>query len=168
MGSQQQHPETRVHRKRPSCDGVRSCSLGHRCKEQHQQAGQSVERRYVNHHRQTEDHTHPHPGNNHRTPLQRREEKVLTQTEKLKRLPTHPARQCLHEPTKIRLKRGSFNHLAKQLVMTHQDILPSTHEEPLQEAEEWNVHLEAVLFVTEVQGVSSKREISQKTSSGLS
>ena len=39
-------------------------------------------------------------------------------------------------------------------------ILPSTPEEqePLQEAEEWNVHLEDVLFVTEVPGVSSKRD----------
>ena len=59
-----------------------------------------------------------------------------------------------------RKKRGSFNHLAKQLVTTHQDILPSTPEEqePLQDAEEWNVHLEDVLFVTEVPGVSGKRD----------
>ena len=88
----------------------------------------------------------------------RRDEKVLTQYEKVQRLPTHPAHQQLQEPTKNRLKRRSFNHLAKQQVRILSDALPSTPEErePLQDAEEWNIQKDGVLFVTEVPGVTRK------------
>ena len=90
----------------------------------------------------------------------RREEKVLTQHEKLQRLPCHPAHQQLQEQTKNRLKRGSFNHLAKQLARTHKDILPSTPEErePLQDTEEWNIQQDGTLLIGDVPGVTSKGE----------
>ncbi|XP_076457554.1 uncharacterized protein LOC143291539 [Babylonia areolata] len=88
----------------------------------------------------------------------RREEKVLIQHEKLQRLPSHPAQQQLQEPTKNRLKRSSFNHLAKELLRTHSDILPSNPEErePLQDAEEWNLQQDGVFYATDVPGVTSK------------
>ena len=90
----------------------------------------------------------------------RREGKVLAQHEKLQRLPMHPVHQQLQEQTKNRLKRSSFNHLAKHLVRTHKDILPSTPEErePLQDAEEWNSQQDKVQYVTEVPGVTKKSE----------
>lgn len=90
----------------------------------------------------------------------RREEKVLIQHEKLQRIPTHPVHQQLQEQTRNRLKRGSFNHLAKDLMRTHRDILPSTPEErePLQDAEEWNNQPDRVQYVTEVPGVTKKGE----------
>ena len=88
----------------------------------------------------------------------RREEKVLIQHEKLQRLSPHPAHKQLQDQTKNRLKRGSFNHLAKRLVRSHSDILPSTPEErePLQDAEEWDIQQDKVLFVTDIPGVTSK------------
>ena len=53
----------------------------------------------------------------------RRTFKVLTQTEQVRRLPGHPLHKKLAAPTKIRLKRRSFNHLARDLRRTHADIL---------------------------------------------
>ena len=88
----------------------------------------------------------------------RREEKILIQHEKLQRLPSHPAHQQIQELTKNRLKRSSFNHLARRLARAQKDTLPSTPEERelLQDAEEWNVEQDSVLYVTNVPGVTSK------------
>ena len=96
---------------------------------------------------------------------QRREEKALIQSEKLKRLPGHPVHHLLSEHTKNRLKRGSFNHLAKHLAREHSDILPVSPEEQelLQTAEKWDTCLEDVLFVTDIPGVVSKGDQSQAT-----
>ena len=58
----------------------------------------------------------------------RREEKVLTHSEKLHRMPSHPMHAQLKELTKNRLKRASFNHLSKQLHRCHED-LPSSPAE---------------------------------------
>jgi ribonuclease HI len=85
----------------------------------------------------------------------RREEKVLIHHEKLQRLPSHPAHELLKQPSKNRLKRSSFNHMARQLVRTNTDVLPEERE-PLQNAEEWNTQLQNVLFSTEVPGVTKK------------
>ena len=95
----------------------------------------------------------------------RREEKTLIQSQKLKRLPEHPAHNLLSEPTKNRLKRGSCNHLAKKLASEHLDILPALpkEQEPLHTSQEWDTHLEDVLFVTEVPGVTGKADLSQAT-----
>ena len=84
----------------------------------------------------------------------RREEKTLIVSEKLKRLPSHPAHALLTEHTKNRLKRSSINHLTKQLGRQHLDILPTTPEEqePLQTAEEWDTHTEDMLFMCVRQG----------------
>ena len=88
----------------------------------------------------------------------RRQEKVLIQHEKLQRLPSHPAHKQLQELTQNRLKRKSFNHLAKGLTRSHRDILPKTPEEreQLQDAEEWNIQQDGVLYVTDVPGITRK------------
>ena len=49
--------------------------------------------------------------------------KVLTQTEKIRRLPGYPLHKKLAVPTKNRMKRQSLNHLARDLRRTHEDIL---------------------------------------------
>ena len=53
----------------------------------------------------------------------RRDTKLLTQAAKFKRLQDHPMRQRLSEPTKGRLKRGSFIHESRKLERQHQDFL---------------------------------------------
>ena len=53
----------------------------------------------------------------------RRTFKVLTQMEKIRRLPGHPLHKKLAAPTKKRLKRQSLNHLAREPSRTHEDIL---------------------------------------------
>ena len=72
----------------------------------------------------------------------RREGKVLTHSEKLKRLPSRPAYQHLQAQTKNRLKKEQFQPLGQRVKAdNHRDILPSTQEEwqePLQNAEAWN------------------------------
>jgi len=53
----------------------------------------------------------------------RRDSKLLIQAAKFKRLPTHPMKDRLSQPTKGRLKRGSFIHQARTLERRCQDIL---------------------------------------------
>ncbi|XP_070188880.1 uncharacterized protein [Littorina saxatilis] len=53
----------------------------------------------------------------------RRDTKLLTQAAKFKRLPTHPMKDRLCQPTKGRLKRGRFIHQTRVLERRHQDIL---------------------------------------------
>ena len=58
--------------------------------------------------------------------------KVLTQKEKIRRLPGHLLHNKLAAPTKSRLKRHSLKHLARDLRRTHGDILdPRINEENL-------------------------------------
>ena len=69
----------------------------------------------------------------------RRTFKVLTQTEKIRRLPGHPLHKKLAAPTKIRLKRQSLNHLAMDLRRTHKDILdPQIREGNHLCSRDWN------------------------------
>jgi hypothetical protein len=53
----------------------------------------------------------------------RRQTKILTHAEKLKRLPDHPLHHKLQDPTKNRLKRKSLNHLVKEMQRDNADIL---------------------------------------------
>ena len=68
--------------------------------------------------------------------------------EKLQRLPPQPTHQQLQELTKNRLKRTSFNHLAKSLSRAHTDILPASPEqrELLQDAVEWDTKEHRVAY----------------------
>ena len=56
----------------------------------------------------------------------RREYKTLAQTEKAKRLPSHPLHDKLQYRTKNRLRRRSLNHVVKDLQRQHADILEQT------------------------------------------
>ena len=56
---------------------------------------------------------------------ERREEKLLRQSEKRKRLPSHPLHSKFEAPTKHRLKRQSPNHLAKAL--QQKPRIPTNH-----------------------------------------
>ena len=52
----------------------------------------------------------------------RRQAKLLTHAEKMKRLPDHPLHNMLQDLTKNRLKRNSLNHLVKQHQKRQTDI----------------------------------------------
>ena len=78
----------------------------------------------------------------------RRTFKVLTQMEKIRRLPGHPSYKKLAVPTKNRLKRQSLNHLVRGLRRTHEDILYPHNNEG-----DWNQEdLGATIFL-EVPGL---------------
>ena len=62
---------------------------------------------------------------------ERREEKLLRQSEKMKRLPSHPLHSEFEAPTKNRLKRQSPNHLVKALQQKHR-ISSSARNQPLE------------------------------------
>ena len=53
----------------------------------------------------------------------RRDTKLLTQAAKFKRLPNHPMKDRLYQPTKGRLKRGSFIHQSRVLERRHADMM---------------------------------------------
>jgi ribonuclease HI len=53
----------------------------------------------------------------------RRDTKILTQAAKFKRLQDHPMRERMSQPTKGRLKRGSFIHQSRTLERHHTDLL---------------------------------------------
>ena len=89
----------------------------------------------------------------------RRELKVLTQTEKLRRLPSHPMHKKLTAPTKNRLKRKSLNHLTKELRRKESEILDKeiTAESHLS-ITNWNLTSETYTIELEVPGLSSRQE----------
>ena len=85
----------------------------------------------------------------------RRTFKVLTHTEKIRRLTGHPLHKKLGAPTKNRLKRQSLSHLARDLRRTrHEDILdPQINEENHLCSRDWNQDdLRATIFL-EVPGL---------------
>ena len=59
----------------------------------------------------------------------RRDTKQLTQAAKFKRLPDHPMKSRLSQPTKGRLKRGSFVHQTRMLERRLQDFLDHEPED---------------------------------------
>ena len=95
----------------------------------------------------------------------RRDEKVLLHHEKLQRLHGHPAHNLIQQPCHTRLKRRSFNSMAKELLNTgnHANIPKSPEErEPLQDAEELILQQTGPIFVTDVPGVTSKGDQSDQ------
>ena len=88
-------------------------------------------------------------------PLQvRRTFKVLTRTEKIRRLPGHPHHKKLAAPTKNRPKRQSLNHLARDLRRTHEDILDTQMNEGNHLCSgEWNPDDLRATIVLEVPGL---------------
>ena len=89
---------------------------------------------------------------------ERREEKILRQAEKMKRIPSHPLRDRLQELTKNRLKRQSLNHLSKALQRQHADTLPKSPQnvEPLQDYEEFE--WDDLNIIADLPGMRTKEE----------
>jgi len=89
---------------------------------------------------------------------ERRDEKLLRQNEKMKRLPSHPLHTKLQAPTKNRLKRKSPNHAIKTLQQTHGTALAIADHpvEPLLDYEDWS--LESPSIVLGIPGISNKNE----------
>ena len=87
---------------------------------------------------------------------ERREEKLLHQTEKMKRLPSHPLHSKFEAPTKNRLKRQSPNHLVKALQEKHR-ISSSARNQPLemlQHYEDWQA--ETPTIILDIPGIQAK------------
>ena len=87
---------------------------------------------------------------------ERREEKLLRQSEKMKRLPSHPLHSKFEAPTKNRLKRQSPNHLVKALQQKHR-ISSSARNQPLemlQNHEDWQA--ETPTIILDIPGIQAK------------
>jgi ribonuclease HI len=84
----------------------------------------------------------------------RREYKALVQSEKARRLPSHPLHTKLQNRTKNRLKRKSLNHIVKDLHKQKPDILAPTVE-PLQ-PDTWTPRHHVPNIRLEVPGVEGK------------
>ena len=87
---------------------------------------------------------------------ERREEKLLRQSEKMKRLPSHPLHSKFEAPTKNRLKRQSPNHLVKALQQKHR-IPSSARNQPLemlQNYEDWQAETPAIIL--DIPGIQAK------------
>ncbi|KAK7115386.1 hypothetical protein V1264_001263 [Littorina saxatilis] len=90
---------------------------------------------------------------------ERRDEKLLRQSEKMKRLPSHPLHSTLQAPTKNRIKRQSPNHLIKALQHKHKGSLPPSTGQPLemlQDYEEWSLDVPPIIL--DVPGIGAKQE----------
>ena len=104
---------------------------------------------------------------------ERREEKLLRQSEKMKRLPSHPLHSKFEAPTKNRLKRQSPNHLVKALQQKHR-ISSSARNQPLemlQNYEDWQAETPAIIL--DIPGIQAKdhhtdEELRSLTLEGLS
>ena len=87
---------------------------------------------------------------------ERIEEKLLRQSEKMKRLPSHPLHSKFEAPTKNRLKRQSPNHLVKALQQKHR--IPSSARnqslEMLQNYEDWQA--ETPIIILDIPGIQAK------------
>ena len=92
----------------------------------------------------------------------RRQFKILTQTEKLRRLPSHPMFNKLAAPTKNRLKRKSLNHLTKELRKTQSDILDQEiGAESHLTIKNWELTAQTYTTELEVPGLSSRQDQTQ-------
>ena len=87
---------------------------------------------------------------------ERGEEKLLSQSEKMKKLPSHPLHSKLEAPTKNRLTTKSPNHLVK--VLSRNTGSPSSaHNQPLemlQNNEEWQA--ETPTIILDIPGIQAK------------
>ena len=91
---------------------------------------------------------------------ERTELKVLTHSEKLKRLPTHSAAQLICQPTKNRLRRKSFNHIAQTL--TQQQVPQALNLPSDRELFQNCIHLETtnVQIRKDIPGIERKADFS--------
>ena len=87
---------------------------------------------------------------------ERREEKLLRQSEKMKRLPSHPLLSNFEAPTRNRLKRQSPNHLVKALQQKHRTYSSARNQplEMLQNYEDWQA--ETPTIILDISGIQAK------------
>ena len=87
---------------------------------------------------------------------ERRQEKLLRLSEKLRRMPSHPLHKKLQEQTKNRLKRQSINHLTKALKRQHLDTLPISPQntELLTDYEDWTAG--EITIIPDLPGIHNK------------
>lgn len=93
-------------------------------------------------------------------PLERRRNlKVIIQTEKSKRLTTHPIHKVIGKPTKNRLKRCSLNHQGQKLTKQYADHLQTTRNPAPLVHPSWKTStgLKADIQM-KVPGINSKRQ----------
>ena len=89
---------------------------------------------------------------------ERREEKLLRQSEKMKRLPSHPLHSKFEAPTKNRLKTQSPNHLVKAFQQKHR-IPSSAHNQPLemlQNYENWQAETQTI--IPDIPGIQAQKK----------
>ena len=96
---------------------------------------------------------------------ERRREKSIRQAEKMKRIPSHPLKEKLLEPTKNRIKRQSPNHFLKSNEKELPDIVPrQCKPEPLQDYEEWTYNdIQIKLQVPNIERKGCHSEVELKT-----
>ena len=87
---------------------------------------------------------------------ERREEKLLRQSEKMKKLPSHPLHSKFEAPTKNRLKRQSPNHLVKALQQKHR-ISSSARNQPLEMLQNYgDWQAETPTIILDIPGIQAK------------
>ena len=93
-------------------------------------------------------------------PLQnRRNRKILLQTEKIRRLPSHPLHSELGKLTKNRIKRKSLNHLSRSLQRRYADCLPrDPSPSPLSLPELPHKYEASPIIHMEIPGIASRNQ----------
>ena len=79
---------------------------------------------------------------------ERRDEKLLRQSDKMKRLPSHPLHAKFEAPTNNRLKRQSPNHLVQALQQKHRTPSSARNQplEMLQNYEDWQAETPTIIL----------------------
>ncbi|XP_041350904.1 uncharacterized protein LOC121369892 [Gigantopelta aegis] len=100
---------------------------------------------------------------------ERRKEQVLIHSEKLKRLPSHPACERITQPTKNRLNRQSFNHILKAFSSQHKDIITNipTEIEHLTDTDNMNSCLTDIRISTTIPDIDRKEHLSPQQQKAL-
>lgn len=92
---------------------------------------------------------------------ERRDEKMLIHSEKLKRLPDHPAHASLRERPHTRIKRRSPNHIIRDIAEDHSDIItddPNQYEK-LGNNYDWQSQIHSIQIEHKIPGIQNKDEM---------
>ena len=110
---------------------IRSKCLAYRCQYPHEQTRPSTEHGPQNHTWRNEERINSYNAETSWSEVldSRRNAKLLTHGEKVKRMPDHPLHKHLQDLTKNRLKRTSLNNVLKEQQRKHSDILAPRPEE---------------------------------------
>ena len=96
---------------------------------------------------------------------EQREEKIVLQAEKYKRLQRHPMHKKMSELNSYRIKRSSFKKTARAMCAKHSDIMPQGEDEiePLNATRSGRVHHKIFNISTEIPGIQKQEECSEVT-----